>query len=118
MPRRRSELGLAALLPGFDQVAEARELAFEAEFDRADRAVALLADDDLGLAVQLFHAFLPGGDFIEPVIRGFLAFGVIFLAEDEHHHIRVLFDRAGFAQVAKLRALSSRDSTWRESWLR
>jgi hypothetical protein len=36
---------------------------------------------------------------------GLLALAVVFLAEHEHHHVRVLFDRARFAQVGQLRAL-------------
>ena len=39
------------------------------------------------------------------MVGGLFAFAVIFLAEDEHDDIGVLFDRAGFAQVRKLRAL-------------
>jgi hypothetical protein len=34
------------------QIAESRKLAFKLQLDRASRAVALLADDDLGLAVN------------------------------------------------------------------
>src|SRR5260370_29317737 len=30
---------------------------------------------------------------------------IVFLAEDEHDHVGVLLDRAGFAQVGELRAL-------------
>ena len=40
------------LLPGFDQIAEPRELRLEAQFDSADGPVTLLADDDLSLAMQ------------------------------------------------------------------
>ena len=38
------------------------------------------------------------------MIARFLAFLIIFVALDEHHHIGVLFDRARFAQVGKLGA--------------
>src|SRR2546430_10480314 len=41
------------------QIAEARELAFELYFHGAGGAVALLADDDFGLAVHKRHVELP-----------------------------------------------------------
>jgi hypothetical protein len=37
---------------------------------------------------------------------------------DEQHHVRVLLNTARLTKVTKHRALSARDSTWRESWLR
>lgn len=49
--RRRSILLAAAVLPCFGKVAKAGELRLEAEFDRADGTVTLLADDHLGLAI-------------------------------------------------------------------
>jgi hypothetical protein len=54
---------------------------------------------------HLFHHLLPGRHLLQLVVAGLLALLVVFLAEDEHHHIGVLFDRAGFAQVGQLRAL-------------
>src|ERR1051326_323397 len=48
----------------------------------------MLADDDLGLAVNA------------RVVRL-----VVLLAVDEHDEVRVLLDRPGIAQVAELRAL-------------
>ena len=38
------------------------------------------------------------------VLAGLAALDIIFLAEHEQHHIGVLLDRAGFAQIRKLRA--------------
>ena len=62
----------------------------EEEWDGADRAVALLADDDLGLPLDrrvLEHAVL--------------ALRVDLLAEEEHDEVRVLLDGAGLAQVGE-----------------
>src|SRR5438105_3389798 len=71
------------------EIAEARELAFELYFHGAGGAVALLADDDFGLAVHQRHVELP-----------FLVFGgadprllvgeIIFLAIHEDHDVGVL----------------------------
>src|SRR5580658_296423 len=70
----------------------------------ADRAVALLADDDLGGAVHLLEPvcpFLIG--FVEFAVvvmldlRRLFARQIIFFAEDEHHDVRVLLDRARLA---------------------
>ena len=55
----------------------------EGEFDGAGGAVALFADDDFGYA-----GF--GGFFLV----------VVVVAVDEHDDVGVLFDGAGFAQVA------------------
>ena len=41
------------------QVAEARDCSLERQLDGADRAVALLADDDLGLAADRLHLGMP-----------------------------------------------------------
>ena len=49
----------------------------------------------------LFHHRLPGGHLVEFVVAGLFAFAVVFLAEDEHHHVGVLLDRAGFAEVGR-----------------
>ena len=54
----------------------------------ADGAIALLGDDDFSSALE---------------------FGIVLLinlfAEDEHDHVGVLFDGAGFAEIAELRAM-------------
>src|SRR5882724_1837035 len=86
------------------EVAEARELALEMDFHRAGGAVALLADDDFGLAFGTFHFGLPCRMFGR--IRARLFVGeVIFLTIHEDDDVGVLFDRAGFTQVSQLRAL-------------
>src|SRR6266404_6746479 len=77
------------------EIAEARELAFELYLHRAGGAVALLADDDFGLAVHQRHVELPFFVFRRTDAR-FLVGEVIFLAEHEHHDVGVLLDRAGF----------------------
>ncbi len=64
----------------------------------------LLADDHLGLAVHALHVLLP----LQVVFGaglGLAVVEVVFLAIDEHHHVRVLLDRPGFTQVRELRAL-------------
>ncbi len=86
------------------QIAEPRELALELQFDGAGRAVALLADDDFGLAVHQRHVELPFFVFRRADAR-LLVGEVIFLAIHEHHDVGVLLDRAGFTQVGQLRAL-------------
>src|SRR5438552_18713845 len=64
------------------EVLEARELADERQLDDADRADALLADDDLRHAVGL---------------AGRLTLvAVHVLAIDEHHDVGLLFERARF----------------------
>ena len=62
------------------EIAEPRELAFELQFDRAGRAVALLADDDFGLAVHQRHVELPFLVFRRAGAR-LLVGEVIFLAD-------------------------------------
>ena len=87
------------------EIGEARHLGLEGEFDGAGRAVALLADDDFGLAVRPLHAPPAISTNSSVPSRGCLLLQIIFLAEDEHHDVGVLLDRAGFAQVRQLRAL-------------
>src|SRR5438876_11482124 len=86
------------------EIAEARELALELHFHGAGRAVALLADDDFGLAVHQRHIELPFLVFRRARTR-FLIGQIVFLAEHEHHNVGVLLDRAGFTQIRQLRAL-------------
>ena len=54
------------------------------------------------LAVQALHPLLPLGHLLQVVVGGLLALHVIFLAEDEHDHVRILLDGARFPQVGKL----------------
>src|ERR1700687_3554122 len=78
--RRDSRLLPVALGPAL----EPGVLGEEDQIDRSDRAVALLGDDQLH-----FH-------------RGVDRSGVsVVVAVDEHHHARVLLDRARLAQVGE-----------------
>src|SRR5207302_8148806 len=60
----------------------------EDEIDLADRPVALLGDEQLGQAAEVFAVAL-----------------VDFLAEDEGDQVGVLLDAAGFAEIAQLGAM-------------
>src|SRR4051812_33159131 len=51
-PGRGVSIGLRRQMTVLREIAEPGELALELQFDRAGRAVALLADDDFGLAVH------------------------------------------------------------------
>ena len=73
--------------PPCGEILEARVLAEEGESHHADRAVALLADDDLGDALVLRLRV------------------VDLVAIDEQDHVGVLLDRARFAQVRHHRPL-------------
>src|ERR1041385_5183038 len=86
------------------EIAESRHRRLELQLHRAGRAVALLADDDLGLAVHQRPLGLPLQVLFAAGPRLLVA-QVIFFAEHEQHHVGVLFDRAGFTQVRELRAL-------------
>ena len=67
--------------------------------------MALLGDDDVGRALDLVEQSLPFDIFRVVRIARLLVLDVVFLAEHEQHHVGVLLDGAGFAQVRKLRAL-------------
>ena len=68
------------------EVFESGEVGEVGEFDGAGRAVALLGDDDLGLALDVF------------------VFAVVVLfAVDEGDDVGVLLDGAGFAEVGEQR---------------
>ena len=56
--------------------------------------MALLADDEFGAAVELFHLLLPLRHGLEFVVARLLAFLVVLFAEDEHDHVGVLLDGA------------------------
>src|SRR5262245_9269098 len=71
------------------EVLEPRELVQERELDAADRAVAVLADDDLRDALVL------GLRLVLVVDLG---------AVDEHDEVGVLLERAGLSKVGQLRA--------------
>ncbi|GCC49577.1 hypothetical protein chiPu_0033706, partial [Chiloscyllium punctatum] len=86
------------------EIAEPGDAGLEVQFDGAGRAVALLADDDFGLAMGQFQLHLPF--FVLGGAGARLLVGeVVFLAIHEHHDVGVLLDRAGFTQVGKLGAL-------------
>ena len=76
------------------EVLEAGELAHKAQLGRAGGAVPLLGNDDL--------AHLAGAHTVL-VFRQAIVFG----AEEEHHHVRILFNGAGFTKVTQLGHLVS-----------
>ena len=63
--------------------------------------MALLADDHLGLMAQAIHVLLPLQVLFGALAR-LGAAQVVAFPIDEHDHVGVLFDRAGFAQVRQL----------------
>src|SRR5208337_3787759 len=80
------------------QRTEPGHLGVELQFDRAGGAMPLLADDHLGPAVRALHLAHPGDVLLGAGPR-LLVLEIIFLAEDEQHHVGVLLDLPGFAQV-------------------
>src|SRR3546814_18385463 len=77
-----------------DQVAEARGVAVEGELARADGAVALLGDDDLGLAVGALAALLPALQALVELVlvlafalAGLGALGIVLLARSEERRV-------------------------------
>src|SRR5262249_55988821 len=86
------------------KIAEARELALEGELHRADRTMALLADDHLGLARHSHHLRLPIAELRCSLAR-LLPLDIVFLTEHEHDNVGVLLDRARFTQIRELRPL-------------
>src|SRR6187549_3057138 len=73
------------------EVLEAGVLLEECDAHGADRAVALLADDQLRGALGF--------------LRTFAVHQVHLVAVDENHDVGVLFERARFAQVGQLRPM-------------
>ena len=67
-------------------------LRVEGQLHGSGWAVALLADDHLGLAMNLFHFPLPG-HVLGRALFGFLVLEIVLLAIDEEHHVGVLLDR-------------------------
>ena len=99
--RRRPRSSDAGLIVVGRQVAELGELALEGQPHDAGRAVALLGDDHLGLAVVLLAALLPVVVALVELLVALvgaplrlLAHQVVFVAIDEHHDVGVLLDRA------------------------
>src|SRR5471032_2598026 len=62
----------------------------EGQFDRAGRAVTLLADDDLGLAAVFFGVRHPGAELLAVALQRLSHHVVIFFAIDEQHDVGVL----------------------------
>src|ERR1700722_3986115 len=77
-PGRPASIGALRQVAVDGQIAEPRELALELQFDGAGRTMALLADDDFGLAVHQRHVELPFLVFRRPDSR-FLVGKIIFL---------------------------------------
>src|SRR5262249_11176133 len=101
-PQTKSEMDRQPVFLG--EIGEACHAGLELQLNGSGRSGALLADDDLGLAVYRVHFGLP----LEVLFRAgarLLVLEIIFLAEQEQHDVGVLLDRAGFAQVRELRAL-------------
>src|SRR5260370_26195661 len=84
------------------EVIEASNRRVELDIDGARRPVALLADDDLGLAVYAGHLHLPFRMLVGAGPRLLVA-QVVFFTEHEKNHVGVLLDRARLAQVRELR---------------
>ena len=87
------------------QIGETRHRRVELQFDGPRRAVALLADDHLGLAVYALALREPFGEFLAIGLGRFAHLMIVFFTEDEDHHVGVLFDRSRFTQIRQLRAL-------------
>ena len=84
---RSAYLLFVELVTARGQIVEARVLADKRQLDRTNRAITLLADDDLGDA---------------------LVFGIRvidLIAVNKHDDVGVLLDRPGFTQVGVHRAL-------------
>src|ERR1043165_1904871 len=86
------------------EIGEARHVRIEVELHGPGRSVALLAENEFGLAVHLLHLGHPL-EVLFGAHAGLLVLQVVLLSEHEHHHVGVLLDRARLAQVGKLRAL-------------
>src|SRR5690242_21117894 len=86
-PALRAACCPSRISAGLREILEAGVLPEEGQPDRADRAVALLAYDDLG----------------HTLVLRFLVVNLV--AIDEQDHVSVLLDRAGLAQVRHDRSL-------------
>ncbi len=91
------------LLLDLRQILKARALLPERQLDGARGTIALLGDDDLRRVVRLVAVF--------PTM-------IVILAVQQHHHVRVLFDRARLSRRSLMRGRwSSRPSGRRFNWL-
>src|SRR5260221_13692246 len=91
-----------------DVIVELGDLALEAQLDRADRAMALLGDDDFGEPGDALDILRPAVAAVVELVVGLVrpahrlgTADIVFLAEDEHDDVGVLFDRARFAEVGQ-----------------
>src|SRR5215475_7526123 len=80
------------------KIRKAGHRCLELQHNGAGWTVTLLSDDDLGLAMDRLHLGLPLEIFLGSR-AGFSVLDVVFLAEDKHHDVRVLFNGARFSQV-------------------
>ena len=76
------------------EIGKACDGGVELQFDGADRAVALLADDHFGLPLNALTFGQPFGEFFAVRFERLAHLVVIFLAEHEQHDVGVLLDRA------------------------
>src|SRR4051812_46010496 len=97
---------------GTDEIVEFCRFGLEMQLDVADRPVPLLGDNDFrgpeGRLAALLPAVVAVVELVVVLLRAadrLAARQVIFLAEDEHHDVGVLLDRAGFAQIGQHRPL-------------
>src|SRR5690349_13193234 len=113
-PARRGRESVDAIgeAVGADEVLEFRGFMREPQRHLADRAMALLGDENFRGAMYLLEPGLP--ILIAQIValvalfraaRRLAAGEIILLAEDEHHDVGVLLDRARFAQVREHRPL-------------
>src|SRR3984957_562409 len=64
----------------------------------------LFADNHLSFPSNILELLGPLGVLARIATR-LLVLEVIFLSKNEQHHVRVLFDRTGFAKIGELRTL-------------
>src|SRR6516225_4263967 len=83
------------------EVREPGNVGLKLQLDRTGWTMALLADNDLGLAVNGIHLGLPFKMLLGAGPRFFIL-EVVLLAEDKHHHIGVLLNRPRLSQVGEL----------------
>ena len=72
---------------------------------RANRPTALLANDEFQLVTGLPHPGFPFLHLRDVVLTPSRALNVVFITVAKHHHIGVLLDLAGLAQIGQHGAL-------------
>src|SRR6516162_15305 len=106
--RRSPDFG-QVIEPG--KVFELCRLRVKAKLDCSNRAMPLLRYNDLAYAVNFPKLLLPVlitlGEFLIGLIGAAdrLTRLIVFLAKDEHDDVRVLLDRARFAEIGEHRPL-------------